>query len=853
MTLRFPAVAVLLLLSAAALFAQDAVPTPEEFLGYKPGERFTSWDRIVDYFESLPRTSNLITVEKFGESYEGRPLILAAITSPKNRAALEAIRQNVVALGEADTTTEARAAEIARSTPAIVWLAFGVHGNESSSAEAAMQVASTLLHDPESQQILDNCVVLIDPLQNPDGRERYIQWFHRMRGARPDPNPDAFEHSEPWPGGRFNHYLIDMNRDWAWTSQREVQARVAKYRQWNPQVYVDFHEMGWQSSYFFPPDATPINMNLPKDVEKWLEVFGRANADAFSKKGWPFFVAERFDLFYPGYGDSWPALHGAIGMTYEVAGHGRAGTAIRREDGTTLTLSDRIARHYTTGMTTLRTAAAHREDLLKYSYRAARGQLDAGKNTFLILPGSPNFDALIDVLRRQAIRIGVLAAPATLRATRVDGDTADNHTFPAGTAIITTHQPLGGLVQTLIERSPAFTKGFLEEQREKTQADESDDFYDLTSWSLPLAMNVEAWVTAAPITSDVRPYQRSASAAFRTASYGYLVDGLDPNIYRLAGAMLAEEVRFSVAESDIVVGERTFARGTLIIFKGSNRADLDPLLERLGRETGVTPFPLATGWSGGTALGSEKIHYVQNPKIGLVGGPGTASTSYGMLWHTLDIDTPIPHSNLSFDALRNLDLSHYKVLVFPDGEGYAEKLGKRGVEKLQAWLRGGGTLVAVKGASAFLREKDVDISKIKPWAPPKKKDKDDEAPATDEHYNEPRIPGATLRTAMNERSYLTFGVPRAPMALIEGSLVLKPVSHKVDNIVTIDSKNPLVAGVAWPESLDRIKGAAYLVNEPYGKGTVITFADDPHFRLFWRGTLPLFLNAVLYSPSFPRE
>ena len=849
--LRRSAIVLLLLLVPTLAFAQQNIPTPDEYLEYTLGQRFTPYDRILDYFEELAKRSNLITLQQFGSTYEGRPLMLATITSAKNRANLDAIRASVVSLGNADSLEATRAADIAKNNPAVVWLAFGVHGNESSSAEAAMKVAATLLREPESQSILDNTIVLIDPLQNPDGRERYIQWFTRTRGAQPNANPEAFEHTEPWPGGRYNHYLIDMNRDWTWGSQRETQARMAEYRRWNPQVFVDFHEMGYESTYFFPPDAKPINANLPKDVEKWLEVFGKQNAAAFTKNGWPFFVAETFDLFYPGYGDSWPALHGAVGMTYEVAGHGRAGTAIEREDGTVYTLADRIARHYTSGMATLRTAAAHREELLRYTYEAMRQVTDSGKNTYFLIPGSPNFEELLKMLERQSIRIGMLGAPATLRVTRVDGEIAENRTLPAGTAVISTRQPLGGLVQTLLEKSPTFSKGFLEEQREKALADESDNFYDLTTWSLPLAMNVEAFSTAAPFTGEVRPYVRGSAAPFRSASYGYLVDGNDPNLYRFAGRLLAAKINFNVSEDVVQVGERELARGSLIVLKGNNGADADAVLERAARELNVNVLPLDTGWSGGTAFGSERIHYVRNPKIGLVGGAGTVSSSYGMLWHTLDQDTPIPHTTLALDALRNADLSHYRVLIFPDGESYADRLGKRGIEKLQTWIRGGGTLVAIKGASAFLRDKEVEISKLKPWEPPKPKEGDTRTP--EERYNDYRVPGSAFRTQMNERSYLTFGVPRPPAVLIEGSGALLPVAHKVDNIVTIEAKNPLISGVAWPESIDRLKASVYMVSEPFGKGTVITFADDPHFRLFWRATLPLFLNSVLYSPSFLRD
>src|SRR5689334_5194618 len=227
--------ALLFVLLPVAIYAQ--VPSPDDFLGYKLGERFTPYDRILDYFDELARRSNLITVQRFGETYEHRPLVLAVITSAKNRADLDGIRANIAALTDPNATSPDRAAQIARNTPAVAWLAFGVHGNESSSAEAAMVVASNLLRDPANAPLLENLVVVIDPLQNPDGRERYVQWFIRARGAQVDANNEAFEHSEPWPGGRTNHYLIDMNRDWAWTSQQETIARVAEYRKWNPQVF----------------------------------------------------------------------------------------------------------------------------------------------------------------------------------------------------------------------------------------------------------------------------------------------------------------------------------------------------------------------------------------------------------------------------------------------------------------------------------------------------------------------------------------------------------------------------------------------------------------------------------------
>ncbi|HSP34518.1 MAG TPA: M14 family metallopeptidase [Thermoanaerobaculia bacterium] len=840
------AVTLVALFFAVSSFGQQLPPDPESFLGYKLGTQFTTHDRILGYFHELARTSNLITVEQFGETYEHRPLVLATITSPKNRTNLDAIRRDVVSLSaNADTVDAARANQIAANTPAVVWLAFGVHGNESSSSEAAMQIAGTLLRDPQYAALLDNIVVLIDPLQNPDGRERYVQWYTRTRGVEPDANPESLEQTEPWPRGRYNHYLIDMNRDWTWMSQRETAARVAMYQHWFPQVFIDFHEMGYRQSYFFPPVAKPVNVNFLPEVQKWFETFGRANAEAFTQKGWPFFVSEDFDFFYPGYGDSWPSLHGAVGMTYEVAG--TVGIAVKREDGSTLTLADRIARHTTTGLATVRTAAANREGLLKYTYAANRARVENGKNVYLIEPGSPNVPRIANDLRAQGIRVQQLAAPLSARATRIDSGASESHSFPAGTLVVTTRQPFGALAQTLLERNAEISPTFLEEQQQRTETDEPDQFYDITAWSMPLAMNADAYVVPAPLNAQLADYQPPAAAPFREAAYGYIVDALEPHFYELAGQLLSKDVKFSVFDQEVDAGSRRYARGSIIVLKGNNANDLDRVLAAVSKSTQTTIVAVESGWMGGMTLGSQHLTFVKQPNIAIVGGPGTDATSYGMLWHTLDVDVPVPHSNISADAFARVDLDRYGVIVLPSGR---YTLSKEAVEKLRVWLRNGGTIVAVRNASALLRDKDTDISKLKLWEPPKKKE--DAPPVHDELYNQPRVPGAAFRTTMNTDSYLTFGVPKPPAVLIQGATVFLPVSHKVDNIVTIAAKDPLVSGVAFPESLDRLKGSAYLVSEPFGKGNVITFADEPHFRLFWRATLPLFLNAVIYSPSFPR-
>ncbi|HSL81161.1 MAG TPA: M14 family zinc carboxypeptidase, partial [Thermoanaerobaculia bacterium] len=383
------------------------VPSPADFLGYPLGTRFTHHHEILAYLERLAEASPRVETWQYGETYEGRPLTLVAISAPENVSRLEALRTERLRLADPRGLSGEEIDRLAAELPVVAWLAYGVHGNESSSAEAAMAAAYALAAassgSAEWQELLAGTIVLIDPLVNPDGRERYVSFYEQARGRLPDPDPGAAEHWEPWPGGRQNHYLIDLNRDWSWASQRETRDRLAAYRAWEPQVYVDYHEMFTESTYFFPPAADPVNPLLDERTVAWLDVFGRANAEAFDRQGWPYYKAETFDLYYPGYGDSYPGFRGAVGMTYEMAGHGRAGLAFERRDGTVLTLADRIAQHFTTSLATVRTAAENRERLLATFARARADAASRSAPAYLWPSDAPEAGALAELLELHGV------------------------------------------------------------------------------------------------------------------------------------------------------------------------------------------------------------------------------------------------------------------------------------------------------------------------------------------------------------------------------------------------------------------------------------------------------------------
>ncbi|MDQ3604935.1 MAG: zinc carboxypeptidase, partial [Gemmatimonadota bacterium] len=429
--------ALLLLLCAPTLAAQDAPPSPEEVLGYSIGRHFTDYAGIREYSRALAAASPLIEYRPYGTTPERRELIQLVIARADHLQRLDAILAANAELTRPETSP-ARAREIAATNPAVIYFSYGVHGNESSSPEAALWTAWDLARGaPEVAGVLDSVVVILDPAANPDGRDRYVQWFRSVVGAQPNPSRQAREHREPWPGGRFNHYLFDLNRDWAWATQPETRARLATWNRWNPQVKVDFHEMGYERSYFFFPAAEPINPIYPEHVLAWGRRFGDANARAFDAAGWPYFTGESYDLFYPGYGDSWPSLTGAVGMTYEQAGGGSAGLAIERAAGDTLTLAHRAQQHRVAGHATLRTAAAGKSMLL-LDFAAFHRTAGQGHPDILLVPGDDpaRAEALVEHLRVQGIEVERAAQAFRAANARPYPAVGRRAQFPAGTYLV---------------------------------------------------------------------------------------------------------------------------------------------------------------------------------------------------------------------------------------------------------------------------------------------------------------------------------------------------------------------------------------------------------------------------------
>ncbi len=861
-------------------------PRPDQSLGSPLGAKFNHWERILDYLTVLDAASDRVVLSDYGRTVEGRRLVLLAISTPANLARLDEIRRDRLRLAEPGRLTAAERERLLAHLPTVVWLGYGVHGNESSSAEAAMGAAYVFAAGQgDFARLFEHTIVVLDPLMNPDGRERYLASYEQQRGAEPNPRREAAEHAEPWPSGRVNHYLIDLNRDWAWATQTETRARLVAYRAWEPQVFVDFHEMSAESTYFFPPPADPVHTRISRRTLGWLETFGRANAVAFDRLGWVYFKQENYDLLYPGYGDSYPSLRGAVGMTYEMAGGGRAGELLTRLDGTRLSLVDRVAHHLATSIATLRTAAAGSRRLLE-DFVANRLDASSGPgHVYTWTPDGPDARALADLLALHGVRVEQLSASTELKVRPSGGGEEVLRRFPAGTFVVSSGQSLGPLVEALMERRAQIGERFADRQKERQARNLESEFYDITAWSLPLAFNQEVWLATpgAPALLAGQPLAPAPSGLSGSGNLGVLVKPQGLMSYRLAVRLRAAGIAFRVALRDFQVDGLDFSPGTLFVSRYGNPSDLEARLSADLEALGLVGRRIESSFDiKGLSLGSSDMPSIRSVRVGLIGGRGVDSTSFGALWFLFDRSIEAPIDRLDLDRLAELDISTYDTLILPDGD-FDDRISDKLKERLDAWVKSGGVLVGVAGAISWLQ--DAGFTEVKSWkathgdpeypgdsanAIPTASTGTLEGAGTDATQGGPSspsppaepadadatsadraisTPGAAFATRMAVGHPLAIGIPTAPPVLIDGDLVLQPTGDPQQDVLTVAPEAPLLSGFAFPEAEQRLSGSLLVSAEKHGRGSVVLFAQEPSYRLFWRGTMPLLLNAALYGQS----
>ncbi len=875
--LRVPAaLAVALAAAARPLPAQHAfatgtaydpaVPTPRAVLGYEVGERFTSHAALLRYIERVAAASRRVRVDTVGHSFEGREVVMVTLTSEANAARLEQIRADAQRLADPRGVPAAELQQAAARMPVVAWLGYTVHGGEASGVEAAIALVYQLAagRDAETQLVLDSVVTLIDPVQNPDGHERHVQDVTRNRGALGVPtSPAAMIHQGSWPGSRTSHYYFDLNRDWFALSHPETRGRVAAMLAWWPHVAVDLHEMGSQSTYFFAPPMEPINKNVHATIYKWWDIYAAANAAAFDAHGWSFFRRENYDEFYPGYGESWPILIGSVGMTYEEASS--AGGAIRRNDGTVLTLHDAAWHHYTAAWATLVTSARKARERVRdfAAFRqSAITEGEKGPLRTVVFERDPQGrgDSLARRLLDNGIAVGRLRAATESRDATPYGGPAGAAPgpvtrLPAGAYVVDLAQPQGRLARALLEPDAQLDSIFLREEVERRRTGQGNRFYDITAWALPYLFRVQAWWSRTPVgpTDPVPPALPGppAPSALPAARYGYAFEPGSETGIRLLAALLKDSVRVWYAPRAFRIGAARFPHGAFVVRVAMNGPTASELVRTRAAETGATIWPLATALADeGTDLGSNSVFPIIPPRVGLVGGSPINGNSFGFAWYALDQRLGYPVTTVNVTALDAPALEDIDVLVVPSTSAaeLERALGDAGRDRIQAWVRNGGRLVTLDGATAWLAGERLGLARLRLRRDTTRADSTGGAPLPS------GIPGAILRVTADSLSPLLAGVFQPEFGVLVNSdrVYTVPRDLRAGEAVVrfADAARLRLAGYLWPEMPDRLALSPYLWTERQGRGRVIAFAGDPNFRDLFRGLLPLFANAVLLGQSF---
>ncbi|MEB8330438.1 M14 family zinc carboxypeptidase [Flavobacteriaceae bacterium KMM 6897] len=808
-----------LLLFACFLFTISAISqdikSPSEFLGYELGTQFTRHHEVVDYYEYLAEVApDRVQLTVYGKTNERRPLLLAFVSTANNIKNLETIREEHLK----NTTGTGN------PTKAIVWLSYNVHGNESVSTEASMQTIYELLTN--KSDYLENTVVIMDPCINPDGRDRYVNWYNENKNTPNNVDPNSKEHREGWLSGRANHYMFDLNRDWAWLTQVESQQRLKMYNQWLPHVHVDFHEQGVNNPYYFAPAAEPFHEVITDFQRDFQVTIGKNHAKYFDAKGWFYFTKEVFDLLYPSYGDTYPMYNGSIGMTYEQGGSGRAGLGVITSIGDTLTLKDRIAHHFTTGISTVEVAAGNAQKLndeFKKFYLPKNYKYKS-----YVLNGEPDkIKALTSLLDQHQIEYGNGNGSTAKGFDYASGKTGSTKTS-SNSLVVSTNQTKGTLVKVLFEPNAKLSDSLT---------------YDITAWSLPYAYGLDAIASENLVASSKSNIENKGGISLDMKAYAYITDWNSMDDARFLADLLKEGIRVRYSEKPFSFEGKKFDRGSLIITNADNKnkKGFHGLLEATAKKNGKTLTATATGFvDSGKDFGSSSVQMISDTKIAVLSGEPTSTLQFGEIWHFFEQQLNYPVTILDSDYWKQVNLSNYDVLVLPNG-WYGSSFDEDQLQRLKDWVKNGGKLIAMGGAiNGIDGEKGFGIK-----ARETKKD----TTLTLESYDiseregiKNAITGAIFKTKVDTTHPLAYGYKDTYFSLKLGDDAYEYLDK--GTVVYLDKDTTPVAGFAGSDAQKKIGKTLIFGVENYGRGQVVYMVDNPLFRGFWENGKLFFVNAL---------
>lgn len=854
-----------------------SIPTLREVVGHSWAEKITMHHESERYLQALQQASGgRMKLIRYGETWEGKSLYVMAIGSPANIGRLAQIQAGMQQLADPRLLAANEATRLIGSLPSMVWLICGVHGNEISGVDAGLLTAYHLLAakgDPLVDAAQKNTVVLIDPMQNPDGRDRFINYFRQNLGLEPQGDLQSAEHNEVWPSGRVNHYLFDMNRDWFAQTQPETRGRTKFYLSWFPQVVADLHEMGTNSTYYFAPPALPWNPNLTPSQTDWLTRLGRNNGAWFDRFGFDYYTRENYDSFYPGYGEGWPLFHGSLGMTYEQASV--RGLVAKREDETVMTYHDSVRHHFIAALSTIEMTAKHREELLRHFYDHRRTAIEEGQTgpirEFIIEPGTdPNRAAkLARTLMLSGIEVRRAEAPFTNGRTRdYDGGELKARQFPAGSYIVSLAQPAKRLARTLLEKMTPQDREFLDEQRRRNEKRQSEQFYDVTAWSLPLIYDQPAFV--AEEVSNVRstlltaPPKPVGQVRGGRAKLAYLIPWGTQSAAAALADLFRNDLRVHGIDKPFRLNGRDFPVGTLIVKVRDNPESLHQQIGRIAAEHGLEVEATDSAWvEAGPNFGSNAVKHLPRPRIALVYNLPTSPNSAGWTRYVLERQYGYPVTTIRADQVRGADLSRYNVMILPDSfSGYAAQFGD-GVA-IREWVQRGGVLIGLGGAVNWLSEERVGLLAAKREKREKPDPKAEKQENTEKVVVDPlaraiepvdeypsSTPGALLRVRVDREHWLGFGYGETTTVMVDSNRIYTPLrlDRGTNVAVYLPQERMVASGHLWDDARRQLPNKAFLLHSRSGRGHVVGFVEDPNYRAFMDGLNGFFMNAVFLGPG----
>lgn len=803
-----------------------AIPKPADVIGHEVGEWHVTHDKLMFYMQTLAASSDRITIENRGTTFEGRPLLLLTVTSPKNHQNIETIRQQHVALSEGNANTDTA------NMPIVVYQGFSIHGNEPSGSNAGLAYAYYLAaaQGPEIESLLDNMVILMDPSFNPDGLQRFAYWanIHKSQNLNPDNNER--EYHEVWPGGRTNHYWFDMNRDWLPVQLPESRARIETFHKWLPNILTDHHEMGTNSTFFFQPgEPTRVHPLTPKINQELTKEIGSYHAKALDKIGSLYYSEENYDDYYYGKGSTFPDVNGSIGILFE---QGSSRGHIQESENGILTFPFTIRNQFTTALSTIEAAKNMRTKILDYQkafYADLRNEAARSKTKAIIFGDSKDASKtwhLAEILKRHKIKFHELASDATI----------GGKTFKKGHSyVVPMNQKNPRLINAMFEKRTTFTDSL---------------FYDISAWTFPLAFNVDyaelsSLSNAGP---EVMDFEKPSGGVDKKSNYAYVFEWHEYYTPKVLNKILEKGLRAKAAMSPFTLEGTRYDYGSIMVPVQNQKLDSDGLyafLNKIAQENSIKINGVSTGYTQGIDLGSNDFEALKKQKVALLIGDGTRSYDAGEIWHLFDTRYDMKITKIDTRYFNSADLDSYTALILPGtGWGGSNLLDKKGAEKVKEWVKNGGTVIGYRNTANWFKSNEfMDLELRKDTLVAKNIPFDQK-----QDFQGAQVTGGAIFEAILDRSHpINYGYKNDRLALFRNTnIYLNPEKNSYDNPIQY-TNNPLLSGYISEENAELIKNSVPFKVKRMGKGRVVLFTDNTNFRAFWYGTNKLLMNAIFFG------